>query len=486
MILGIRLGSDSTTIAICSATTTTVEDAGPEVIANEDGDRVIATCVSFAHGRQEPLVGNIAKAQSIRHPHAAIFAFPELLAGVHETDIKAYRARFPMLQMVRKEQEEQEQEEEKEAGKNAAIGFQVTSSEGEEEWISVEEITSIFLTSLVKTAESFSGSPVSSVTITVPLHYGQQQRASLFRVAKEMAKLPVHSLVSEPAAILSGYGLVPSGRVQASVDTAATATSGQTEDVQKRLAQLDLLSQDKNYLLVDIGATSTECAAIALRSGVASVVSDRRDDGLGGKKLDENVMQHFAKEFQRKTKLDVLENRRATAKLRMACEQTKKTLSNSQNAFLSVESMHEGVDFSSSLNRMRFEMLCSEFAQKLLQLVDSTMLEANWKYDQVEEVSNHETGERGEGGREYRRVTFVSCVVDPVGGRLLAYSLLAGGAPSRVPTVQHETPCAGGPVGGGRDRCGQRGPAAGVPSRLRWRRTTEGMVACSLSLQGNR
>lgn len=55
--------------------------------------------------------------------------------------------------------------------------------------------------------------------------------------------------------------------------------------------------------------------------------------------------------YNRKYKLDVKESRRSVNKLRMATEVCKHTLSTLENAQVSIDSLHEGVDFHSSVSR---------------------------------------------------------------------------------------------------------------------------------------
>lgn len=55
--------------------------------------------------------------------------------------------------------------------------------------------------------------------------------------------------------------------------------------------------------------------------------------------------------YHRKYKLDIKESRRSVSKMRMATEVCKHTLSTLENAQVSIDSLHEGVDFHSSVSR---------------------------------------------------------------------------------------------------------------------------------------
>ena len=53
----------------------------------------------------------------------------------------------------------------------------------------------------------------------------------------------------------------------------------------------------------------------------------------------------------RKFKLDIDDSKRSLRKLKVAAEQCKCTLSSNNNATCSVDSLHEGVDFSYQITR---------------------------------------------------------------------------------------------------------------------------------------
>lgn len=179
--------------------------------------------------------------------------------------------------------------------KNATTGFvQYCVMKNDQECtLSVEDVTGLFLQALVRTAEDVGGAKLEKVAITVPAHFERAQREALLRAVRASTSIPQVALVPEPSAVLAGYrDLLP-----------AVADLNDTESV-------IALSSDRNILIVDIGGRSTEVTCVALRSGMVTVVAEERDAHLGGKMLDELLARHFAQEFYRKTRLDVMENKR--------------------------------------------------------------------------------------------------------------------------------------------------------------------------------
>merc|ERR1712136_273625 len=76
---------------------------------------------------------------------------------------------------------------------------------------------------------------------------------------------------------------------------------------------------------------------------------------LGGEDFDQRVMQHFIKLFQKKHGKDMSKDKRSIQKLRREVEKTKRALSSTHQARLEIEALFDGVDFSETLTRARFE-----------------------------------------------------------------------------------------------------------------------------------
>jgi hypothetical protein len=65
------------------------------------------------------------------------------------------------------------------------------------------------------------------------------------------------------------------------------------------------------------------------------------DTHLGGEDFDNALLEHFKKEFQRKTKLDISDDARALRRLRSACERAKRTLSSVTQTTVEVDSLYQ-------------------------------------------------------------------------------------------------------------------------------------------------
>merc|ERR1712012_1508221 len=110
------------------------------------------------------------------------------------------------------------------------------------------------------------------------------------------------------------------------------------------------------------------------------------DTHLGGEDFDQRVMQHFIKLFQKKHGKDMTKDKRSIQKLRREVEKTKRALSSTHQARLEIESLYDGVDFSETLTRARFEELNMDLFRKTMEPVKKVLADAGLKKSEVDEI----------------------------------------------------------------------------------------------------
>ncbi|KAF9445642.1 dnaK-type molecular chaperone bipA [Macrolepiota fuliginosa MF-IS2] len=373
-VVGINFGNSYASIAVFT------KEGLAECIANEDGERQIACAVSF-HG-EEMYIGNQAKHQLVKNAQNTITGFRNLLgkkfsevpqstinlsAAVIQhpdlADTPAYKVRvlqpspspLPPSNLT--------------SGKNtpafttpAASNLPTPRSEPipVERYITPSEATTIFLRSLVSSAEAFLGKKVKDAVITVPSWFSPSQRTALNNALRNTG-VNVLQLLDEAGA------------------AAATTTSESWGST---------LSPDRTQLVIDVGASSTSLHVLSIRSGLSYTLASHTLPSTGGDTIDSRLISHFSSEFTKKTKtpLSLSDNdpssKRAEAKLRLALEHTKRTISASPGAATcSVESLKDGIDFTSSINRMRFDLVSrpiyTAISSGIQTLLSSTPLDAH-------------------------------------------------------------------------------------------------------------
>ena len=98
------------------------------------------------------------------------------------------------------------------------------------------------------------------------------------------------------------------------------------------------------------------------------------------------MVNFFIEEFKRKHNKDLSSNKKAIRRLRTACERAKRTLSSSTQANIEIDSLHEGIDFYSTITRARFEELCADLFRGTIEPVEKALKDAKMDKPSIQEV----------------------------------------------------------------------------------------------------
>ncbi|CAF3999338.1 unnamed protein product, partial [Adineta steineri] len=136
------------------------------------------------------------------------------------------------------------------------------------------------------------------------------------------------------------------------------------------------VSEERNILVFDLGGGNFDVSILKLEQGISEVKSVVGDTHLGGVDFDNRIVAHFVEEFKRKNNKDLSQNKRALRRLYTACEHAKRTLSSSSRASIEIESLHEGIDFYSTITRACFEELCDDLFRSTVEPVEKALRNA--------------------------------------------------------------------------------------------------------------
>jgi len=125
---------------------------------------------------------------------------------------------------------------------------------------------------------------------------------------------------------------------------------------------------------------------LTIEDGLFEVKATGGDSHLGGEDLDYRLVQHFCQEFKRKHKKEVKDNVKAMRRLLTACEKAKRTLSTSAQTTIEIDSLHEGIDFVSTITRARFEEMCADIFKRTMDPVERVMRDAQTDKSSIDEV----------------------------------------------------------------------------------------------------
>lgn len=331
-VIGISFGNTSSSIAVATA------DGKVDVIANPDGDRSIPSVLSYVgvdeyHGAQ-------ARAQLVRNAANTIINFRDFIGKKYdEVDLSVAAAGAPPVKRD-----------------DGGIAYKILREEDKTELVSVEEAATRHFVQMKLAAEDYLGKSVDHVVLTVPTDFSEHQKELLAQIAKD-AGLNVLQTINEPSAALLAH-----------------------------LSAEDRLLEDRLYVVADFGGIRSDAAVIAVRGGILTILATAHAPGLGGDQLDAALSEHFAKEFEKKFLTDPRKNARAVAKLKAESIVAKKTLSNVTSSSFSIESLADGFDFLSNINRLRFELAARKPLSDMTAFVDLVLAKAGIDALDVDEV----------------------------------------------------------------------------------------------------
>jgi heat shock protein 1/8 len=221
-----------------------------------------------------------------------------------------------------------------------------------------EEISSMVLIKMKQTAEAFLGKPVDSAVITVPAYFNDQQRQAT-KDAGRLAGLDVMRIINEPTAAAIAYGL-------------ERKNTGETKN--------------QTVLIFDLGGGTFDVTLLVIEGGIFHVKATSGNTHLGGEDFDNVLVQHFLTEIKNKYKKEIGDNARALRRLRSAAERAKRMLSSSTEAVVEVDALFDNVDFSTTINRAKFENLNSKLFQECLEPVQKVLKDSKIDKTEVDEI----------------------------------------------------------------------------------------------------
>merc|ERR1719251_430029 len=330
--IGIDLGTTYSCVGVW-------KNDGVEIIANDQGNRTTPSYVAFTD--TERLIGDAAKNQVARNPENTVFDAKRLIGRkfadpIVQADIKLWP--FKVI-----------------AGQGDKPMIQV-SSQGEDKKYHPEEVSSMILLKMKETAEAYLGGKVNDAVVTVPAYFNDSQRQAT-KDAGTISGMNVLRIINEPTAAAIAYGLDKKG------------------------------SGERNILIYDMGGGTFDVSLLTIEDGIFEVKATAGDTHLGGEDFDNRIVDFCLQDFKRKNRgKDMSGNQRAIRRLRTQCERAKRTLSSSTQATIEIDSLFEGIDYSCSLSRARFEELNMDYFRNSMGPVEKCMRDSGINKRNVHEV----------------------------------------------------------------------------------------------------
>lgn len=310
------------------------QDGDVLIIPNDRGRLSTPSCVAFTP--QAILAGEAAQEQAESNLENTIFAPQRLIGFKFENPwVQWYMRKWPS-KVVR--------------GADEKPLIRV-HDRGKERLLRPEEILTMLISHLRKSAEKYLGVTVMEAVVTVPSRYGKQQREAILEACKG-ARLNVLDLVKAPTAAAIAYNLTNRSR------------------------------DKRNVLVCDMGGSYFDFAILTADNGHLV----ERAIGTDFVDLDGCLLRFCIQDLKEKKHINIAGHQLAIQRIRRSCEIAKRKLSHLQQARVEVSNVVEGVDYIVALSRLHFDELCRGDVGPLLEPVAWCLEDTGLEKSDVHEV----------------------------------------------------------------------------------------------------
>ncbi len=311
-ILGIDLGTTNSAMAI-------VEGGEPRVLENAEGARTTPSIVAIGKNN-ERIVGTLAKRQSVTNPLNTIFQIKRFVGHSYDE---------PEVQKDKK-----------------AVPFEIRKAENggievkmNDKWYRPEEISAMILGKMKADAESKLGEKITEAVITVPAYFNDDQRSAT-KAAGQIAGLEVKRIINEPTAAALAYGFNK--------------------------------KKDEKIAVFDFGGGTFDMSVLEVGDDVIEVKSTDGDAHLGGKDIDQKIINWLADEFKKESGIDVRDDALARQRLDEAAEKAKIELSSAMETEVNIPFLTSDASGPRHLlvkmTRAKLEEISGEFIEKAMEI----------------------------------------------------------------------------------------------------------------------
>jgi len=222
---------------------------------------------------------------------------------------------------------------------------------GDARWTPVE-LSAVVLKALLADAEATLGEPVTEAVVSVPAWFSETQRRAT-RQAAELAGLTVRRLVNEPTAAALAYGL-------------------------------HHLETEQRVVVLDLGGGTFDVTVLEIIEGVVEVQATAGDTRLGGEDFTDALLEHVSGKA-RESGVNVGDPV-VRARLRDACEQAKRSLTEAEDAVLVAGGVRGDQPFTLRLSRSEVDRLWEPLVERLRLPMHRALLDARVRPDAIDTV----------------------------------------------------------------------------------------------------
>lgn len=329
-IIGIDLGTTFSAVAV-------MEAGAPKIIENAEGARTTPSIVAVSK-TGERLVGLLAKRQAVTNPKNTVFGIKRFI-GHTFADPAVQKDKLTVPYEVKE-------------GPSGGVTVRL----GDKDY-RPEEISAMILQKLKADAEAKLGEKITEAIITVPAYFNDSQRQAT-KDAGQIAGLDVKRIINEPTAAALAYGF----------------------------------NKKKNEKIgvFDFGGGTFDVSILEVGDDVVEVKSTDGDSHLGGKDIDQKILNYIADEFKKESGIDVRSDALALQRLDEAAEKAKIELSTALETEINIPFLTSDASGPRHLllkmSRAKLEELAQEFVDRAMQITSRAMDASPFKVGEIDEI----------------------------------------------------------------------------------------------------
>jgi molecular chaperone DnaK len=343
-IIGIDLGTTNSVVAI-------MEGGEAKVIANQEGQRLTPSVVAFTD-KGERLVGDPAKRQAVTNSRRTVYSIKRFMGRRHN-EVQSEEKLVPYKVV---------------GGPNELVQVDIDGKK-----FTPPEISAMILRKLKESAEAYLGHTVRKAIITVPAYFNDAQRQATIDAA-QIAGFDTEWEIEDPKT-----GKKSKQRMRIiNEPTAASLAYGLDKKKDEKIAVFDLGGGTFDISVLDVG------------DGVFEVKATNGDTHLGGDDFDQTLIDFVAGEFQKENGIDLRKDPMALQRLKEACEQAKKDLSQQTSTDINLPFITADASgakhLQKTITRSKFEQLVEPLIQRCKGPVLQAMKDAGYKPGDIDEI----------------------------------------------------------------------------------------------------
>ncbi len=329
-IIGIDLGTTNSAVAV-------MEAGQPKIVENAEGARTTPSIVAVSK-TGDRLVGLLAKRQAVTNPKNTIFGIKRFIGHTFsDPAVQKDKAAVPF-----------------EAKASSTGGVLVKMSDKD---YRPEEISAMILQKLKSDTEAKLGEKITEAIITVPAYFNDSQRQAT-KDAGQIAGLDVKRIINEPTAAALAYGFNK--------------------------------KKNEKIAVFDFGGGTFDVSILEVGDDVVEVKSTDGDSHLGGKDIDQKVLNYIADEFKKESGIDVRKDALALQRLDEAAEKAKIELSTATETEINIPFITSDAlgprHLLLKLSRAKLEELSREFLDRAMDITKRAMEASPFKVGDLQEV----------------------------------------------------------------------------------------------------